>query len=125
MKKSSPHSSQLGLFDADQAHSLAEEAIQRVAENADPDWMDLAYDAVAQQCRERLHFTTDDPQKKLLAQGVPPPHDPRAWGPVMRMAQQLGLCRKAPILPRKSTWTLCHRRPKQVWESLTYGEKTT
>ena len=112
---------QLGLFDAQAAHELAEEAIKRVGQHADPDWIETAYAAVAEVCRERLHFNTDDPQKKLFARGIPPPRDPRAWGPVMRMAQEAGLRRKAALPARKSTWNLCHQRPKQMWESRIWG----
>jgi hypothetical protein len=108
---------QLTLFDAALGEQQAEDAIARAEASADEDWMQTAIEAVELIARFRRFFTTDEVWKVLAESGAAT-HEPRAMGAVMRQAVTAGTCRKAPLLPQKSAMAACHRRPKQVWESL-------
>ena len=63
--------------------AAADEAIQRVDENADEGWKRAATQVVWDWSRTTSHFTTDDVMDSLDGLGVKT-HDNRALGPVMR-----------------------------------------
>lgn len=108
---------QMPLFDPEGGEEAAEEAIERVEEHANPDWKQAAFEAVERVAREKPYFTTDHVWAALYREDTAT-HEPRAMGAIMRQAQAAGICRKAAVLPQKSALASCHRRPKQVWQSL-------
>ncbi len=101
-------------FDAAASTQARDAAIRRVDTHAEPDWKTAAYEAVIQTAQ--LHpdgFIVDDvwPQ---IDDDVPPPHELRAMGAVMRRAQKAG-----EIIPtdqfRLSARVTAHRNPRRVW----------
>lgn len=75
------------LFDALQQ---ADEAIERVEKNADPEWMEAATRAVWERSRLGETFTTDEVMEDLESVNVST-HDARALGPVIRKAIKRGM----------------------------------
>jgi len=109
---------QLGLFDPAASEQAAEEAIERVGENADKDWKQAVIEAIERVARKYLFFTTDHVWLEL-EEGYWT-HERRAMGAMMRTAARLQICRTVNLTPQKSGRIVCHRRPLQVWESLIY-----
>lgn len=93
----------------------ADLAIVRVAQHAPDGWLAAAVDVVADICRRRSKFTTDDIWDRV---GEPP--EPRAMGAVMRQAQRDGLCETTGSY-EPSRRVECHGRPVRVWRSLLFG----
>lgn len=94
------------------AQAAADEAIVRVAENADPSWLAEAQAAVRLLAETRREFTTDDVWRL-----VPTTREPRALGAVMRWAAGERLVENThQTVP--STRVECHARPVTVWRSL-------
>ena len=79
-KQQENSSNQPSLWDA---LAAADEAIQRVDENADEGWKRAAEQTVWEWSQSARPFTTDDVMESLEALGVTT-HDNRALGPVMR-----------------------------------------
>lgn len=105
----------MSLFDQPSGPELADEAIQRAAENADREWYRSALDIVWSLGNT---FTTDDVWAALDRHGEPAPHEPRALGAVMRDARKRGWI--APTSEyRQSTRPECHGRPVRVWKAVT------
>ena len=94
---------------------LKDEAIDRVGEAADPEWMDAAHSAAMQLVNTRHEFTTDDVWA-LIPPGMSTP-EPRAMGAVMRALARSGFVRNSQRTAR-STRPECHRRPLTIWVSL-------
>lgn len=102
------------------ADELRDEAVDRVEQHARKAWLDAAYDAVERICRLRGPggtFTTDAVWAVLEKQATPPPHEPRAMGPVMRRAVHERL---VTVTGRFSMSTMGrnHRRPVRIYEVL-------
>lgn len=108
---------QLTLFDPAASQQAAEEAIERVGENADKDWMQAAIEAIERVARKYPFFTTDHVWLEL--EDGYSTHERRAMGAAMRVAAGAGTCRIADST-QKSARVVCHRRPLQVWESLIF-----
>ena len=104
-----------------------DEAVERVRENADDDWMERAEAAViAAGKKSELSarwgkFTTDDVWDIL---GDDKPHEPRAMGAVMRnLSKQKvlkGELKGEPLIKATQDYQLsrrpeCHSRPIRVW----------
>lgn len=97
---------------ASEGRAAADEAIARVAENADPSWLAEAQAAVRLLAETRREFTTDDVWRL-----VPSTREPRALGAVMRWAATERLVENTQqTVP--STRPECHARPVTVWRSL-------
>jgi hypothetical protein len=101
------------------ADAAKKEAMQRVAANASVSWLSAAKHAGVLVARRRAEFTTDPIWKVLELQGVQPPHEPRAMGPVMDALVKSGICVKTDRV-RPSVRPECHRRPLTVYRSLLY-----
>lgn len=104
-------------FNPELGQALANEAIQRVGENANAAWMAAAFSAVERVARSQPRFTTDD-AKRVMEPGYHT-HEPRAWGAVMTRAANELLCRAEPV-HWKSQRSVSHSRPQRVWHSLVY-----
>ena len=90
-----------------------DEAIDRVEENADQEWMNDAMDIVRFIVNRYKYFSTDDIWHMLKE---PTTHDNRAMGAVMRKAQAEGWIEPTDRVV-KSTRPVCHSRPIRVWRS--------
>lgn len=92
-----------------------EQALRQVDENADPDWKDLALDAVRRTCEQRSDFISDDVWE---VGELPQTREDRALGPVMLRASRLGWCVKTDrVRPSKRS----HLSGKPVWRSLLHA----
>ena len=98
-----------------------DEAIERVAGHANPDWLTEAMDTVISMAIRLDTFTTDDVWDHLASTGVTT-HEPRAMGAVMVSAQRLGWV-TATSHWRVSRRRSCHSRPLRVWKSLVSHER--
>lgn len=95
-------------------------AVALAGTNADPDWLLAARRACAHVCERQDFFTADDVAALLDRWGVPPTHEPRAMGAVLRWAKSARLCEptgeyKPTVRPQG------HQAPKRVWRSLLIG----
>lgn len=104
------------MFDAALATVVRDEAIARVEDNAEPDWVLEALRAIYRICQTRDTFTTDRVWAILDSRSIPGPHEPKALGAVIRTAQRRGWCRPTPEYTQ-SVRVECHRRPLRVWQS--------
>lgn len=104
---------------ATQGDLLAELAIADVEASAHDDWLAAARLAVQELVRIGRDFTTDDVWERLTAREVPPPHEPRAMGAVMRWAGRANLATLAPLPHVKSNRPENHARPIPVWRPTT------
>lgn len=106
----------LPLFDAARAAQARDNAIDRVAENADTRAADAIREAIEATARELAAFTSDEVWRR-----VAPEHregiEPRLLGALMRDAASRGIIQAMPGVFRASDMVSCHRRPKQVWKS--------
>lgn len=105
------------LFSWSAAQAAKDEAVQRVERHARPEWLRCALLAVYDVARYRAEFTTDAVWALLDARDVPPPHEPRAMGPVMKRAVNLGYCAQTDRV-RPSVRVVNHGRPIAVYRSL-------
>jgi hypothetical protein len=97
--------------------ALRDAAIQRVKDHADPDWFDRAMEAGRHVAGRMSQFTTDDLVAVMNAAGVPPPREPRAWGPVMQQLAKDGVC-VATDRTKNSVQPQNHGRMMRVWRSM-------
>lgn len=95
---------------------LRDEAVQRVTEGADPDWMEDALVAVEKTAQWLATFTTDDVWQALQASDESTT-ERRAMGAVMRRAEGAGWIEPTDEY-RESERPEAHRNPKRVWRSL-------
>jgi len=105
------------LFDAEAGIAARDTAIDQVGRNAPSDVraaLSLAIHVVASNHRT---FTTDH-----VWACVPPQYrdvaDPRVIGAAMVSAAREGIVERLPGVFLASDMVCCHRRPKQVWQSL-------
>jgi hypothetical protein len=105
-------SEQQTLFD--QAQGARDEALRRVDEHADPEWKDVAYDAVVLTARNFREFISDDVWK---VSDLPSTREDRALGPVFLKASRAGLIAKT---DRVRPSVRSHLSGKPVWRSLIY-----
>lgn len=105
--------------------ALWDNKIESVGQNANPEWMRAAYQAVVRVTSSRSFFTTDDVWQELHNRSVagwaatgswsqPSTHDNRAMGAIMRQAKNAGLCQPT-MNYTKSTRDVCHGRPVRIW----------
>lgn len=114
MSTQEPLWAELDRIDRATVRATAEQAIQQVEENADPDWKTLALEAVRVTCEQRAEFHVDDVWD--VGQ-LPHTREDRALGPVMRQAARLGYCAKT---DRVRPSVRSHLSGKPVWRSLLY-----
>lgn len=98
----------------EQGDLLAAQAIEQVAEHADPAWLDNARRVVWQLIKEGQPFTTDDCWSRLTSLGSTT-HEPRAMGAVMRAAARAGLIATTGEYVKTSR-PEAHSRPIPVWQ---------
>lgn len=102
------------------AEAARDEAIARVENNANQDWLDAFRRALERVARGRLHFNTD-PVWEEFEREYPQPkqHEPRAAGAVVVKAMRDGV-----ISPTDMFWASnrksCHKRPLRVYRSLIF-----
>jgi hypothetical protein len=96
-----------------------EHVLQRVENNANEAWKDKAYQIVQRLCATRADFTTDEIWEELKKTDEHT-HEPRAIGAIVMRAARARLCEPTDRY-KKSTRPECHRRPIQVWKSLSIG----
>lgn len=101
------------LFDSNEGDRRRDEAMDRVAANAII-WSALADIAVSWCAEHHDEITTDDVWQRLADQGVDPPHEPRAIGPVMRRAVADGVIVSTDRYVR-SRRPVHHRAPLRVY----------
>jgi len=94
-----------------EARAARDEAMDRVNENADPEWKDLATTTVLRVAVAYAEFTTDDVWEVL---GDEKPHEPRALGPIMALLSRRNIIRKTGGM-RESKRPEAHMNPKAVW----------
>jgi len=104
----------LSNFDAEDAKILA---IEQVEHNASALWMSAARHCIEQAARYRDTFTTDAIWQQLEAAQVEAPHEPRAMGAAMRIAQRRGII-EATGKYEPSERIINHARPLMVWRSV-------
>jgi hypothetical protein len=97
------------------AMAARDEAVTRVGQHADPDWVEQTLDVIYCLAVSRSQITTDDIWQTVGE--VAATHEPRALGAVMRQAARLGYV-KATDRYVPSARAACHARPVRVWESL-------
>lgn len=97
-----------------QGDLFRDEAIDRVEENADREWMNWALFLIRLIAGQSSVLTSDDVWESLL--GYNTTHDNRAMGAVMRKAQTNGWIEPTDRVV-KSTRAVCHSRPIRVWRS--------
>lgn len=107
------------LLDLAASIAAKDEAVQRVASNADPDWMRQAVDGIWALALNADTLTTDDVWDAIPDAATT--HEPRALGAAMKRAASLGYI-TATDTYRPSARPACHARPVRVWRSLLYRE---
>ena len=108
-------STQLPLFDRVAAENGRDDGMGRAARGAPTSWKSRALDALEVCARQYREFIVDDVWKCMDPADVP--HEPRAMGPIMKMAQSQGII-EATGKYRLSDRRTAHRNPRQVWRSL-------
>lgn len=96
-----------------------DDAIVRVATNADDAWWSAAMLAFARVATEHGLFTTDEVWAALDGAGVDT-HEPRAMGAIVKRARAAGWIEPTGGY-RESDRPGCHRRPCALWRSLVLG----
>lgn len=105
--------SQLDLFAA--ARDSRNEALQRVDEAAEPEWKDVAYEAIQATALRLPEFISDDVWEIGQLDST---REDRALGPVFLRARRDGICIKT---DRVRPSVRSHLSGKPVWRSLIYG----
>lgn len=103
-------------FDANLSAAARDADMKRVDQAADPEWKDIAYDAVVAAAYEKPYGFIVDDVWKHIPPGVEVPREPRAIGPVMRRAQKDGVIIATNEL-RLSERITAHRNPRRVWKA--------
>jgi hypothetical protein len=93
-----------------------DEALERVEEHADPEWMERGREVAVEVAGTYLEFTTDH-----LWQRLPPTRDNRAMGALMAWVRRSKLA-KPTDRHVQSDRAVCHARPVRVWRSLQFGD---
>lgn len=110
-----PDENQLSLLNPAESRRLTEEAIARVDQHADPSWKYAALRTLLAVARALPTFTPDD----VWTWGLPRPREPRALGPVMRLAERRGWMEPTGEFVRSKIPTQ-HQNPIRVYRSLIY-----
>lgn len=111
------HSTGLPLFDAVRAAQARDAAIDQVEANAFTTAADAIRQAIDATARELEEFTSDQVWRRVPPE-VRERLEPRLLGALMREAARREVIRAIPGMFRVSDMITCHKRPKQVWRSL-------
>lgn len=84
-----------------------------VADRAGEDWKESAYRSLINFAENNTKFMTEDARLFAERNGVPRPHDNRAWGIVVVRAIKAGIIKRCNYAPSKTG----HMRPMPVWSS--------
>lgn len=98
------------------AEQAADEAIEIVEQNADPNWLVVAEQILMNLAREHARFTTDTFWERAGVRGVAFVREPRALGALMRHMAKQGIIEPLEEW-EKSVRVTCHARPLRVWRS--------
>lgn len=85
------------------------EYMEKVYENADPEWLALAERAVLAVSKEKGEFTVDD-----IWELIPACREPRALGAIIRRMSKQGII-VATGRYKESSRSACHHRPVLIW----------
>lgn len=97
----------------DDARRGRDEGMALVGENSGEEWQEGAYNALKAYALTHTGFMTEDARMAAYEQGLPKPHDNRAWGPVINRAVKNGTIVREGFAPAKTG----HMRPMPVWRS--------
>jgi hypothetical protein len=98
-----------------EAAAATEMAVEAVEHNADPEWLERAFQAVQICARDNAHFTVD-----RVWDYIEKPREPRALGPVMRRAMS------AQVIASTGEYDKSDRRhssPVMIYKSLLFREE--
>ncbi len=96
--------------------TLRDEAIERVTDNADDDWLDAAARAIRYVATRDETFTTDQVWEVLEQWDHSEPHEKRAMGGAMVRALRAQVCFKTGAY-RPSKRPICKARPIPIYRS--------
>lgn len=99
------------------AAEAADEAIGRVAANTDPAWMSAALRALRHVASMMPEFTAEDVWDRLDTLDVPPPHERRAMGAILREGVESGIIASTGRFDA-SKRAQGHGHPTSVWRAL-------
>lgn len=106
------------LFNPETGRTLRDEALERVEQNAEPDWKDKARACLVYVASRKEYFTADDVAEELssLVDGAST-HEPRAMGAIFKWAQREKIAAPTPsFTPTRRAQG--HAGPRRVWKSL-------
>ena len=96
--------------DAQARAELGQARALQAAQRRAPDWRDDALEAIRRFALERYLFLAEDVRKAFgEREGV----NPKAWGPIFKLAEKQGLIEAAGYAPANSS----NRSPKCRWRS--------
>jgi hypothetical protein len=98
------------------------EAMDQVGANAQMVWKMAATNAIRDLAANNKEFVADDVWGLLQRRGVPAPREPRALGPMMKLAAVAGICEWTGV-HKQSRQSLNHQRPVVIWKSHIYKAK--
>jgi hypothetical protein len=103
---------------------LRDKAMASVEKNAGWDWNVMALDVVKKVATRNHGFICDDVHEAAEKLGLRQPHDPRAWGPIMKKAVTLGICEKTgTYIPTRRPSR--HGAPVAVYRSRIYQSRAS
>ena len=76
-------------------------------------WGEMAYTWIGSYARAHRTFIGEECTKAARAEGMTPPHDPRAWGSVFRRAAREGIIRRVGYAQSPQR----HFAPTPLWQS--------
>lgn len=100
---------------------LRDVALERVEQHAGEDWTERAYGVVWSVAKAKDIFQADDIHDRAWVLDLPPPPDPRAWGPVMRKAIKAKICQPTGEW-KKTDRSSRHAAPTRIYRSLIRGD---
>jgi hypothetical protein len=98
------------------------EAMDQVEANALMSWKIAAQNAIRDLAGNNKEFVADDVWGLLQRRGVPAPREPRALGPMMKLAAVAGVIEWTGV-HKQSRQSLNHQRPVVIWKSHIYRAK--
>ena len=98
------------------------EAMDQVEAAALMSWKMAAQTAIRDLAHNNQEFVADDVWGLLQRRGVPAPREPRALGPMMKLAAMAGVIEWTGV-HKQSRQSLNHQRPVVIWKSHVYRPK--
>ena len=106
----------------DQMTKTKKEAMDQVEAAALMSWKIAAQNAIRDLAANNKEFVADDVWGLLQRRGVPAPREPRALGPMMKLAAVAGVIEWTGV-HKQSRQCLNHQRPVVIWKSHIYRAK--